>query len=58
MTFGAGELRDVAEVQRMLERLVAFVTLGTLPCVLVAKIHRMLKLPIRRYCYLAADRLV
>ena len=43
MTFAALKLRDVAEVQGMLERPVAFVTRGALPCVLVAEIDGMLE---------------
>jgi hypothetical protein len=40
---GALKLRDVTEIQWMFECLIAFVTGGTLPGVLVAEIDRMLE---------------
>jgi len=54
VAFSTLELRDIAEVDRMLERLITFVTGGTLPGVLVAKIDWMLEDSVRREsCYSA-----
>ena len=43
MTFGAFEAGDVAEVQGMFERTVAFVADGALECVAVAEVNGMLE---------------
>ena len=43
VTFAAFELRNIAQIQGMLECPISLMTRRTLPGVLVAKLHRMLK---------------
>ena len=58
MAFAALELRDVTEVQRVLERAVAFVADRTLVSVLVADVHRMLEIAAGGLEVLARESLV
>jgi hypothetical protein len=58
VAFAALELRYVTEIQRMLERLVALVTCGTLPSVLITEVYGVLERTSRRRYRLARERLV
>jgi hypothetical protein len=58
VTFAALELRNVAKVQRMLERAIAFVACGALVSVFVAEVYRVLERIVRGRKCLTAEALV
>ena len=58
MTLRTLELRDIAEVQRVHECTVAFVTRRALECIAISQVYRMLKYPACRRSGLARGRLV
>lgn len=58
MTLAALVSGNVAEIQRMFECLISFMTCGTLPGVLVAQSDRMLEHAVRRNKSLASEALI